>query len=237
MERKGEPLVPVFPEHRTKVHLAGDFLRAAIRRGDLRPGDRLDVRELSTRLSMSPTPVREAMRMLEVEGLIVDEPHRGMSVARPTGGNLEELYELRANLEGYATRLATSHLSDSQLGQIRTAADAHRDARLNGELQTAAECNYEFHTLIYRAANDLPYLMEFILRLWNAFPWNANWTLEMRAERAVSEHAEVIDALASGDGNEAERLMRLHILGAKPFILEAIEGADAPSDRESLALD
>ena len=64
MERKGEPLVPVFPEHRTKVHLAGDFLRAAIRRGDLRPGDRLDVRELSTRLSMSPTPVREAMAPL-----------------------------------------------------------------------------------------------------------------------------------------------------------------------------
>jgi len=233
VERRGDPLAPVFPEHRTKVHLAGDFLRAAIRRGDLRPGDRLDVRELSTPLSMSPTPVREAMRMLEVEGLIIDEPHRGMSVARPTDGNLDELYELRANLEGYATRLATAHLNKGQLEQIRAAADAHRDARLNGDLATAAECNYEFHTLIYKAANDLPYLMEFIVRLWNAFPWNANWTLEMRAERAVGEHDEIISALAAGDANEAERLMRVHILGAKPFILEAIEGTEKPSTRAS----
>jgi DNA-binding GntR family transcriptional regulator len=173
------------------------------------------------------------MRLLEVEGLIVDEPHRGMSVARPTDGNLDELYELRANLEGYSTRLATARLSDRKLDEIRAAANAHRDARLNGDLPTAAECNYEFHTLIYKAANDLPYLMEFIVRLWSAFPWNANWTLEMRAERAVSEHAELVDALASGDAGEAERLMRLHILGAKPFILEAIEDADKPSSRAS----
>jgi DNA-binding GntR family transcriptional regulator len=217
--------------HRTKSHIAAEYLRAAIRRGDLRPGERLTNREMCELLGMSPTPVREAMRMLEVEGLIVDEPHRGMSVARPTEGNLGELYDLRAHLEGHATSLATTRLTADDLAEIAAAAAAHHAARIDGDFPAAAERNYEFHTLIYRAANESPYLMEFIVRLWNVFPWNANWTLEMRTERAITEHAAILEALQNRDARAAERLMKRHILSTKPFILAAIDGPGGATGR------
>ena len=176
------------------------------------------MRELCALLDMSPTPVREAMRLLEAEGLIVDEPHRGMSVSRPAVGSLGDLYDLRATLEGYATRLATERLGGDDLDAIEAAAAAHREARLSGDYPRAAECNFEFHNLIYQAANNSPYLLEFIARLWNVFPWNANWTLEMRADHAVNEHGAVLEALRARDARKAEQLMRRHILSTKPLV-------------------
>jgi DNA-binding GntR family transcriptional regulator len=118
---------------------------------------------------MSSTPIREALRLLEAVGLVVAEPHRGIRVADFTAADAAEVYDLRALLEGYATKLAVPNLTDEDVHQLDRLASSRRDALKRGDAPESARYNEEWHMGIYRGANKTAFLYEFVARLCNAF--------------------------------------------------------------------
>jgi len=213
----------------TKAQYAAAALRGIIRGGELSPGERLDLDALGRRLNMSATPIREALRILEAEGLVVSEPHHGIRVADFSTDDASALYDLRALLEAYATEIVAPSLTGEDVAELKRLARLHREAIADGATQNANNFNEEWHFRIYRRAGEQsPYLLEFISRLWNAFPWTTAWKVPGRDTRSMQDHAEILDAITTGDAAGAGRLMRAHILAGKDFVLQHLE--HAPSD-------
>lgn len=197
----------------TKTEAAFRALRQAIEDGRYHPGEHLRVQRLVEDLQMSPTPIREALRMLQSEGLVVHHAHRGTTVAEYSPEDATEVYALRLVLEPMAARLAAERVTDDQLHELRrlhtelgvAVADSHRSS--------AAELNVLWHRAVYNASASR-YLQEFISRLWQALPGRAIW-LTSRAEMSLEQHERVTVALERRDPDAAFACMREHIaLGA-----------------------
>ncbi|MCL5778637.1 GntR family transcriptional regulator [Limibaculum sp. FT325] len=191
-----------------------------IRRGALPPGARLREAELAERLGISRTPVREAIRMLESDGLVVHAPRAGATVRRLEHAEVVELYEMRAVLEGAAARLAARAASEAEIAELEA---------LNAEIAAAPdaaaayELNREFHRMLLEAAKNR-YLVKSMNALQQTLTVLGPTTLTDpgRAEQAVAEHASVLAALAARDGARAEAEMRAHIEAAHRVRLRAL---------------
>jgi DNA-binding GntR family transcriptional regulator len=198
------------PVSLTKTAAAYQALRSWIEGGRLRPGDRLRVDMLRLQLGMSSTPVREALRLLQAEGLVEYEAHRGLSVRAYTQETIDEVYRLREVLEPLATEAAAELMTDSELAAVRKLHDEL--ARASSSPSTAvraAHLNAEWHRMIY-AASGSRYLVEFITRLWAAIPVEALW-VSTSAENSLARHRAILDALGEHDSRLAAGLMRKHI--------------------------
>jgi DNA-binding GntR family transcriptional regulator len=207
----------------TKAQFATSAMRGMIRRGDLAPGQRLDLEALGERMNMSATPIREALRVLEAEGLVTNEPHHGIRVVDFSLDDAVALYDLRALLEAHATGLATPLLSDSDLTELERLGRLQSNAVKNGDVVEINERNEDLHFYIYRAAaQQSPYLLDFISRLWNAFPWTTAWMVPPRAARSTHDHADIISAIRGGDADLASRRMHEHIIAGKTFVLDRL---------------
>ena len=194
----------------TKTDAAFQTLRAAIEEGRLKPGERLTMAKLPEELGMSPTPIREAMRLLQAEGLLEHQPHRGVVVRTYRVEQVDEIFRLRVLLEPLATELAVQRASDEQVAEMAALHEALALAVGEGGIQTSvAELNARWHRSIYDASGS-SYLNEFIARLWTALPVRAIW-LTSRAPRSISEHADIMAAIESRDGAAAAELMRAHV--------------------------
>lgn len=185
----------------------------AIANGELPPGTRLREMELSERLGLSRTPVREALRALEADGLVRHQPRQGAMVRQLDHAEVMELYEMRAVLEGTAARLAARMASPVEV-QALTALNAEFAA--TQDPAAAAEINQQFHLTLIGAARN-----RFLLRAVEALRKTmlilgpTTMTIEARVEEAASEHAGVIAAMEDRDGARAEALMRSHIEAAQ----------------------
>jgi DNA-binding GntR family transcriptional regulator len=219
--------------YRTKAQLAADSLRASIRRGELAPGERIDIDVLCARLRMSVTPIREALRQLEAEGLVVNHPHREIRVAAFPVEAAAELYELRAVLEELATRLSAGAMTPSRLDALERLLALQAEAWRGGDPTRAAELNERWHMTLYEGAGASPYLREFISRLWNAFPWTTMWSVPGRGDASLSDHAEILQAIRAGEPTRAGELMRSHILRGKQLVVDQLrrttDDAGAPA--------
>ena len=196
--------------YKSKKDLVVDAIREAILSGELEPGARLLQDDLAERLQMSSTPVREALRQLESEGILQSSPNRGVRVAEVDFQAVREIYLIRAELEALATRHAVPRLTPADLDRLR-AIQGEIEQRIQeqalGELR---RLNYELHSLIYEAAG-LPELLRLIRGLWTKFPWDTLHVLPNRAPRSAQEHAGLIAAIAAGDAERAGKLMHAHI--------------------------
>jgi len=193
--------------------LAYDRIRESIQSGALGPGDRILEDDLAKRLEMSRTPVREAVRQLEAEGLLVHEAHRGVAVARLDYQAVMELYSVREVLEGTAAGMAARHASDAEIMALEELLQAEvRDGDAPTHL---ADHNRRFHQALYRAAHN-----RFLLRALNAqrdpMMLLSRTTLELPERRAIArgEHRAILDAIAARDPAKAEAAARAHITGA-----------------------
>lgn len=197
------------PVHKTKAELAVEAIREAILRGELRPGERITLAQLSDWLGMSVTPIREAIRILEAEGLVSNEPHRGVNVNDLSLSDVDELYMLRAMMESLATKLAVPHLGEAEIGTLEALHATMQDAvaRRDDALLTRANADWHFH--LY-AASRTRYLVKSIVRLWMPFHWSGLWRANRR-EASLREHEAVMDAIRAGDADRAARLMHEHI--------------------------
>lgn len=206
------------PVPRANTRLAYDAIRARIVSGEVEPGQWLRESNVADSLSLSRTPVREALRMLATEGVVELVPNRGARVVSWSAGDIDEVYRLRALLEGHGAALAADHATTDEIAGIRRLAEAYEravDAALPGQDETA-RCNDDFHAAIV-AASGSPRLAT-LLDVISSAPMVARALALYSADdrrRSVLQHRDIVTAVAHGDPTLAESAMRSHILAAR----------------------
>lgn len=188
-------------------------LREAIQAGELKPGERIREIEMATRLEVSRTPVREALRRLEADGLLTFVPYRGMVIAELDHQAVMELYQMREVLEGTAAGLAARHASEAEVTLLRDLIAADPG---DGDPKALARHNRQFHGTLYRAAHNR-YLLKTLNVLSDAMALLGMTTLSLtgRSDTARQEHRAIVDAIEAGDQDKAESAARGHIRAAQ----------------------
>lgn len=199
----------------SKSDMVTDALRELITDRQLSPGTPLRQRHLAEQFDVSYTPVREALRRLESEGLVVTDVHRGATVARTESEEMEENYRILAVLEALAGTLAVSKLTDHDLTEIETlyqqVAACHAD---DGRL---AELNRQFHFRIYECARSSMLLLLMRL-LWRSFP---NGPQSGRPhQESVRQHAQLVRALKRRDEKRVAATIQEHVLGSIKYLAQ-----------------
>ena len=204
--------------YRTKSEMAAARLRDDIRSGVLKPRERIDIDALGDLLGMSATPIREALRQLQAEGFVINEPHRGARVADFSPEETADLYDLREVLESRATLIAAKHLTAEDIAELEALFEANRAAIDQNDHAAAMHLNEAWHMTIYAAAHNTPHLMDFIRRLWND-PRSTTWVVPGRLQQSRRDHSAIMDALSAGDSKRAAELMGEHIRAGKNLVL------------------
>ena len=130
-------------------------LRQAILKGELEPGERLMEMQLAEQLGVSRTPIREAIRKLELEGLVLMIPRRGAIVAKITEKDLRDVLEVRSSLERLSTELACERMKEDTIVELRKAQEAFKEALDGDDITLQAQRDVEFHDVIYKATGNL----------------------------------------------------------------------------------
>jgi DNA-binding GntR family transcriptional regulator len=206
-----------------------DRLRRAILEGEYGPRERLVEEQVAERLGVSRTPVRQALTMLEAEGLVEIEANKGATVCSFSIEDVREIYDLRALLEGHAARRAAGFVSDGQLARLRELVEemeglAGRFTDHEEEIRRLVALNQEFHGAIVEASRNgrLRRMVELAVQVplvYKAFFWYGP------RERAASDHyhRQILKALEAGDAERAEIVMREHVYEGRDFVLRALE--------------
>lgn len=189
---------------------AYEMLHEAIREGALEPGQRVMEPEVSAWLRISRTPVREAMRRLQAEGLLEHAPGGGLAVALYDLRAISEFYATRESLEGTAAALAAQNADDTELRILAATLDAMR--ALPADPRAHARENQVLHEQIYRAAHNR-FLLKSLRALLNFVPLLGRTTYHApgRVEVALREHEAIVAAIQARDPVQAEEAARLHI--------------------------
>lgn len=195
----------------SRAEYAYVMLRAAIQRGLLKPGTRLREIELAEKLDISRTPIREALRRMESEGLISFMPPKGVMVAELDQRQIIELYAMREVLEGTAAGLAAKYASDIEIDLIDGILEKDRNSDPDDPL-LHDHYNRLFHRNIYNSAHNR-YLISSLDSLSNSLALLGVTTLanQERWQRALVEHQGILDAIKARDSELAEQRAREHI--------------------------
>lgn len=200
----------------TYVH---ERLREDINSGGIMPGEPLRQADLAARYGVSPTPVREALRLLEAEGTISYSPHRGATVAELSPPDIHDLYVLRAHIESLATKLAVERIGDQSLDEMLSLHRTLVEVKGKADGRELARLNRELHFAVYRIGSSL--IMSHITSLWRLFPPQVTiWQDAKIAHALVRQHALIVDAIVDRDAELAAKLMSEHILAAGTFRAE-----------------
>lgn len=188
---------------------AYSLILAAIEAGTYRPGDRLVESELADRFGVSRTPVREALQRLETQAMLVRDG-RSLIVASLDHNQLAELYVVRAELEALAARLAARHATPEEVRVLSQMVEEDRQNQRDPE--ALARANRRFHRQIHLASHNR-YLVQQLDLVHRSMALMARTSLaaEGRSEAAMTEHARVVEAIAAGDGQAADKALRQHI--------------------------
>ncbi|MDO6414446.1 GntR family transcriptional regulator [Sphingomonas sp. BIUV-7] len=221
-------------------------LTDAIAAGDYGPGASLDEQALADRYGVSRTPVREALRQLSVAGLVKIRPRRGAVVAPVTIERIMEMFEATAEIEALCARLATHRMTPlerSAMLRIHTAAE---EAARAGDLDQYDARNRHFHEALYQGTHN-QFLAEQAMAIRERLGAYRRTQLRQdgRLARSHSEHGVLIQAIMRGDGDEAAKWMRAHLLNASGALLDYFDhGAspvsdarEAPQQNEPVRLD
>ena len=196
-------------------------LRQAILSGVLKPGERLMELHLAHQLGVSRTPVREAIRKLEQEGLARTLPRRGALVADITRTDLEDVLEVRMALEVLAVQKACSTITPDQLEKLAQAAEGFEQSLAQEDLTAAAQADELFHEIICDATGNRR-LMQLLYTLRSQIYRYRLENLKNPRSHAelVREHRMILQALQDHDESQAKKAVRMHIGKQKEFILE-----------------
>ena len=204
-------------------------LRAAIVGGEYGPGERLRAEALAARFGTSRTPVREALVLLEGDGLVEIEPRRGAVVRSFDPDDLVDLYEVRAVLESRAAALAAGRIDDGALAALdatcrRAEAISGADA---GAVNGLIVANEDFHRVIVDATGSprLTAALRTVAGIPRPFK-TVFWNAADERERSLAAHREILAGLRAGSAERAESAMRLHVLNARDFLIEVMRERD-----------
>ncbi len=198
-------------------------LRKAILKGELQPGERLMEIQLAQRLGVSRTPVREAMRKLELEGLVVMIPRKGAVVADITAQDMVDVLEVRAVLEELAIRRACDHITDEQLQEMKKIAADFKRSLEEEDLLVCVEVDMAFHEVIYNAAENKR-LLQLLLNLREQmYRYRLEYMKDKKMHQLlVDEHDTIRTALKNRDADKAAVAIRDHIKNQKETILRSL---------------
>ena len=183
-------------------------LREAILKGDLRPGER----QLASKLGVSRTPIREAIRMLEQEGLAVTIPRKGAEVAKMTEKDMEDVLQIREALDELAVQVACDKMTAQQLKELTLAMKNFENAIQAGKLKKIIEYDVEFHDIIYRAT-DNPKLVTLLNNIREQiYRYRVEYLKgKENYPMLVREHEEIVTALKQKNKERVADAMRSHI--------------------------
>ena len=187
-------------------------LRRAILRGELKPGERLMEIQLANKLGVSRTPIREAIRKLELEGLVLMIPRKGAEVAEITEKNLRDVLEVRCALEELAVQLACDRIDADGLKELRAAADTCRRVLDSDDITQIAQADVDFHDVIFKATDN----QRLIQLLNNLREQMYRYRIEYLKKKEcypqiLQEHQEIIESIAGRDKDRATNVTGIHI--------------------------
>jgi DNA-binding GntR family transcriptional regulator len=201
---------------------AYEFLKTSILSGRFNPGERLTEEHLAKELGMSRTPIREALHKLESEGLIKPLASRGFVASRDSKDDIEELFEIRAVLEGYALRVICDRITDAVLERLEETVQNAEAALRAQNLDDVFQWNTRFHDTLHELLTDKH-------RLYHQMVTMRQYVLRYRkntlqypdgGERTVDGHRKILLALRLRDADLCERVMRDHIQQSKKDALQ-----------------
>lgn len=219
----------------TKRDQIVDELRRLILSGVLSRGEKLPQDELARRFNASITPVREAMRLLEAEGLVVAEPHRGVRVAGVDLDRVKGIYVVRRLTESYAMRRVVDRMAPRDIAAAEALVTAMREHAAAGDSVTVRELNRQFHFHFYERCG-LPALADEIAAMWRSFPWDLMLSTKARLEESQREHQAILEAVRAGDHDLVGELTERHIRNGYLAIADHIVGRSA-ADPFDLSVD
>jgi DNA-binding GntR family transcriptional regulator len=206
-----------------------DALRDAIVAGRLKPGERIRERELVSLLGVSRSPLREAIRILETEGLLTSLAYRGARVSELSATDLRDMLDVRIMLESFAARLAIERLDDAALRAMEEQVERARAVGVQVDLQANFDLGLEFHDLLVAACGNrkVVQLHENLKRHQTRYQHFAFARLG-RDVRALDEHAAILAALRARDLGTVERGIRAHLLRFYDELAPLLPVAAAP---------
>jgi DNA-binding GntR family transcriptional regulator len=209
-------------------------MRRAIIAGELPFGARLRIDELATRYEVSHMPVREALRELHGEGLVVIEPNRGARVRPLHRGFVEDLFDIRSAIETMLARRAAERRRDSHVEHLRRTEEELEALVARGDFLAVPAVNRDFHAAINDAAGN-PGALDIVDRHWllMAALWQQFGVEEGRFPSVIDDHRQLIRAIARGDASSATMFMGAHIERAKHDLLERMGNDPLPRPVEA----
>jgi len=209
---------------------ATELIRLAIVDGRLAPGQRLKEEELAREFGISRTPVREALLVLQAEGLVDAMPNRGATVRAHTAQDLDDLYQLRALLEGFAARRAATRLGEDDLSELHESCE--RFARLEeDDVREIVRENVDFHNTILEGAGSAR-LIEMTRKtvelplVYKSYIWYSKDQLRISAHY----HQQITRARAARDGDRAEMVMKEHVFEARDLLVAHVRELEAVAE-------
>lgn len=202
-------------------------LRRAILRGELKPGERLMEIQLANKLGVSRTPIREAIRKLELEGLVLMIPRKGAEVAEITEKNLRDVLEVRCALEELAVQLACERIDEEGVKELRDAGLHFKKVLDSDDITQIAQADEAFHDVIFTATGN----SRLIQLLNNLREQMYRYRIEYLKKKEcypilIAEHKEILDAIAGRDKERATRVTSQHINNQVDTVVDTIRHKD-----------
>lgn len=199
-------------------------LRQAILYGELKPGERLMEIALANRLGVSRTPVREAIRMLELEGLVVMEPRKGAHVAQITEKDLNDVLEVRLGLEELVVQFASERITEEELQNLKAAEEEFEQSMQRNDLVALAAADVKFHEVIYQATHNQR-LVQMINNIKEQmYRYRMEYLKDVKVrETLVKEHRQLLQALEEHCQESAEDSIRAHIQNQQDAIRRELD--------------
>ena len=198
-------------------------LRRAILRGELKPGERLMEIQLANKLGVSRTPIREAIRKLELEGLVLMIPRKGAEVAEITEKNLRDVLEVRCALEELAVQLACDRIERNRIRELHAAAAHFRDILDSDDITQIAAADEAFHDVIFKATGN-----ERLIQLLNnlreqMYRYRIEYLKKKECyPQLLKEHATIMKAIEEHDKEKATRITGQHINNQVDTVVDTI---------------
>jgi DNA-binding GntR family transcriptional regulator len=194
----------------TKLDHVAAQLRERIISGEYPRGHKLKQADIAAELGVSVTPVREALKALEMEGFVVSEPHRGLSVPDIDPERAQEIFELRVDLERMLAFKAAQRATKEDVAELRA---MHKDFVTlvkSGERYAIRAANVRFHFRLYEIA-DYQQTLQFVRVLWAKYPFNFHDDQAGRFRQLPNEHVDILRKLEQGDAQGVADAMVAHI--------------------------
>ncbi len=205
-----------------------DSLRQAILRGQFKPGERLTESGLAAIFGVSRNPIREALRVLEVEGFIEKHPRRGARVRMLTPEEITEIVDLRAELEGINARNAAKRCNDENRGALQQLLEDGNRALEQGDEATLRRLNDRFHELLAEVGRNR-YLADYIRSLRDRTLWLFSSVGDARMVESWREHAGILEAVIAGDAELSALLGARHVRNVGEAVRQRLQGAAGTS--------